>query len=183
MSDFWAAKIAAELSQGDLLTGIWVGSSVAPRKALHKGSTGSKGLVNWAESDWKPDSEGVGHFLARGRDLPSIVLSHSCEIDKNGASSPVLLAPVFPFSKVPAELQLAYREGRRHAFLPLVALSGVIEESYADLRMMYYLQRKIVDTAERRCSVSPAGEFRLAAQVVAFLTRIDLPAITKTVNG
>lgn len=178
MLDFWAAGIAPELSQGDLLSGVWVGSSVSPRKALQAGQTLKGGTATWVEGGWKPAADGAGNFLARGRDVESIVISQSCELDKKGSSAPVLIAPVFQLRVVQEEHRDRIRSGSRYAFLYLPAVEGLFEESYADLRMLNYVQRKLIDEGERRLSVTQKGEARLAAQVVAFLTRIDVSKLT-----
>ena len=173
MSTYWADEVAAELSQGDLLQNIWVGTSTNPRRGLQAGSTLPKGIKSWIEGDWK-ESDGFGHFLARGQNISAVVISQSCELDKQGGKMPVLVAPVLSIDTITVEaMRDNVREGRRHAFLPLPAIAGLLQESYLDLRRITHIPRPVIDLCDRVRSVSTAGEQRLIAQLVLFLTRID----------
>ena len=175
MESFWADEVSAELSQGDLLTGVWVGGSVSPRKALHRGQTGAKGVQNWQESEWKADANGIGHYLARGRDVPVLVISQDCEMDKRGGAVPVLVAPIFPMSVIQTEaIRDKVRSGDRFAFLYLPNVSGAEDEGYVDLRMTHYVVRPLIDAGSQIKSASEYGRRELVSKIIAFYTRKDV---------
>lgn len=181
MAGYWADSLANELSQGDLLSDAWIGTSVSPGIALKKGATGKNGKQIWDESVWSANADGFGHFLARGRSVHALVLSHSCEIDKQGGAVPVLVAPIYPLSIIhDADVRERTRKGDRFAFMPIDAIPGVIAESYADFRLTSYLQRYVVDTRLRNGSASEDGAKLLTAKLVAFLTRVDIDNIVGT---
>lgn len=160
---------------GDLLSGAWIGTSLSPGIALKNGATDKHGKLIWDESFWTSDVDGFGYFVARGGSVHALVLSHSCEIDKHGGTVPVLVAPIYYLSIIQnLEARELTRKGDRFAFMPIDAITGVIPESYADLRLTSYLQRSVVDTRLRNGSASTDGARLLTAKLVAFLTRVDI---------
>lgn len=174
---YWAESLATELSQGDLLEGVWVGSQFHPRAGLQRGPTAKGGAVTWIElSEWKSGADGRGHFLARGRSTSALVLSQSCEIDKKGGSAPVLIAPVLDLgATVSAHAdQENIRRGLRYAFFPLEGRADLLQESYVDFRAISYVPRAVLDASKRMASGSDAGLRRLEAHLVAFFTRIPM---------
>lgn len=174
---FWAEKLADELSQGDLLSGAWIGGTADPRQALRKG-TGKGGAVIWTGVNaLAPEQDGKAPYLSRGRQCFALVLSQDCEMDKKGGAVPVLVAPVLALETLAPEMRDIVRQHRRHAFLHLPAV-GPIEESYCDLRAISFVPRPVVDELGRVASASAEGELRLAAQVIMFLFRRDVGDLT-----
>lgn len=176
----WASALAGDLSQGDLVSDIWVGSQAAPRTALTRGPTAKGGASVWHGGPaWRPEADGRGYFLAQGRSAYALVLSQSCEIDKRGGKGPVLVAPVLPLEETIADAanREVIRSGRRFAFFPLPSLAPHFPESYVDLRAISYLSRKALDSATRVLSSTEAGTQTLATHLVAFFTRIDVNAL------
>lgn len=177
--DYWADGIESELTQGDLLQDVWVGSSVSPRRALESGNMKNT-TPTWEEcgSALKPNHSGLGHFLARGRSGYAIVISHSCEIDKPRARVLVLVAQVTPLSQLnDATTCENIRQGRRQAFLFLPGIENIFPESYADLRTICYLDKTITDSCVRLRSVTQNGMNLLQCQIVSFVTRIKMDSI------
>ena len=181
MAGYWADSLANELSQGDLLSDAWIGTSLSPGIALKKGATGKQGAQNWDESVWSANADGFGHFVARGRSVHALVLSHSCEIDKQEGAVPILVAPIYPLSIIQdPDVRERTRKGDRFAFMPVDAIPSVIAESYADFRLTCYLQRSVVFSRRRSASASENGAKLLTAKLVAFLTRVDINSIVGT---
>ena len=160
---------------------MWVGSQPSPRVSLERGATARGGKLIWNEtSAWVAGKDGLGHFLGRGRQTLSVVLSQSCEIDKRGGKAPVLVAPVVPLSSITDDrVRENIRMGGRYAFFPLPAVDDIVVDSYVDLRAISYLPRNVLDSARRLASASEAGALDLAAHLVAFFTRIRYSAIAK----
>jgi hypothetical protein len=180
---FWAAEVADDLSQGDVVAGVWIGSQFTPRASLVRGPTQKGGIEVWRQgTDLALDPKtNYGHFLARGRESLAMVLTESCEIDKKQKAVPVLVAPLIALEMIKDEKHRdTIRQERRHAFFPIEALQGKFEESYVDLRAITYLPRDVLDGADRVASVTSSGVQRLAAHIVGFFTRIDLNSITVT---
>jgi hypothetical protein len=178
VADCWADTLKVELSQGDLLTTTLVGTSVAPQTPLSRGPTKGKGIQSWNETTWRADSNGIGHYLARGRHTHVIVLSEDCEIDKDGGKAPLLVAPVLPTSLLQtAEAMEAVKSRRRYPFLPLPELAGQIPESYLDLRCITYVQRPLVTEEHRTASMTKGGVAELVKQIIAFLTHVPVEKI------
>lgn len=177
---YWSPGPATELSQCDLLAGVWIGSQFHPRTSLVRGPTVKGGGIVWhQDAQWKPSSDGLGHYLARGRQTYALVLSQSCEIDKRGGKSPVLVAPVVDLAAgvQDVESRERIRAGRRYAFFPLEGLPGVLQESYVDFRAISYVPRAVLDEAERPASATESGLERLSSHLVAFFTRISLSSV------
>lgn len=181
MRSFWRVDVADDLSQGDLLGDTWIGSQPSPRVGLKRGATAKGGSVIWNEQDtWTAGSDGCGYFLGRGRQAYSLVLSHSCEIDKRGGKAPVLVAPVLSLlDHTKDESQREFvRAGRRYAFFYLGNLPcGLDGEFYADLRAITYLPRAVLDELPRIASGSGAGVQELSTHLVAFFTRVPMADI------
>lgn len=182
MSVFWAAGVSPDLSPGDLLVDAIVGATAVPPVPL-KSKSFRGNESGWAQVAWSPDGDGRGHFLATGRKTAVMVLSHGCEIDKNGGKAPVLVAPAFPIASLPPEHQAVARNGERFAFLPIPEIAGQVPESFVDLRLVTYLPRTLIDNLSRVASASEQGQARLAAQLVGFLTRINISTLSSRQEG
>jgi hypothetical protein len=181
VADCWADQLKAELSQGDLLSSVLVGTAANPKAELTRGQPLAKGPTrrgggnSWDESAWKPDGNGLAFYLARGRDINVVVLSEDCEIDKDSGTAPVLVAPVFPISVIQDEAaREVVRLRQRYPFLPLPKLEGVIAESYVDLRCITYIDRKLIAATPRIASMTQAGKDELVKQIIAFFTHIPV---------
>lgn len=179
MTGCWDASLRPDLSQGDLLPSILIGTAVHPKEPLKAGPTLAKGGVSWAKSaTWQPIfGNGVGRFLARGVHHDAVVLTESCEIDKDAGDVPILVAPVFPLAQIQGDVDRANVAARkRHAFLPLDAVQGLLQPSYVDLRQTTYILRAHADEAHlaKKLSMNEVGIQLLQAQIVAFYTRLSL---------
>jgi len=88
---WWATKLEEKLSQGDVIKQLLVGASPHKPTYLQKGTDSGRRV--WEEiQDWKGDHTGLGNFLAQGRIVPCIVLSHDCTIENDGERARVLIA-------------------------------------------------------------------------------------------
>jgi hypothetical protein len=135
------------------------------------------GVPGWMETSAPTkDRDGREHFLGVGRVVPALVLSHSCELDKEDRGKRrVTVAPIAPISSVSdSAVQEAILAQSITASMPLPEIPG-LGTCYADLRSMTTLDRRIVDAGKRLASMTPEAERRLQAQLVAFLVRLDLP--------
>lgn len=178
MTICWNTQLKPELSQGDLLSLVLVGTAASPRTFLTRGQTKKQGEESWNASTWKDDGNGQSHFLGKGRNVNVIVLSQDCEIDKNSGKAPVLVAPIFPISAIQnPEALNAVINRKRYPFLPLAEINGIIEQSYADLRCITYIDRKLIAEAERKKSMSPEGVHDLVKQIIAFFTHVPFDSL------
>ena len=176
MSGYWAGSLLANLSQGDVVAAVHSGTSTSPVKPLVAGATLKGGAAQWITGDWSPDGNGLGHFLARGRNLPSIVLSYSCDIDKSKKGEPVSIAPVFPLANAGDETFRQYvRERKRFPFFPLPAIPGILTESYVDFRCITYVQAGVLTQSDRIGSPTEEGLTELTEHLVGFFTRLRIP--------
>lgn len=180
----WDTQLKPELSQGDLLSLLLVGTAATPPTSLTRGQTKKHGGESWDTSAWKADGNGQGYFLAKGRKVNVIVLSQDCEIDKDGGKVPVLVAPVFPVSAIQNQDALhAVINRKRYPFLPLPGIDGIIEQSYADLRCISYIDRKLISAAERQKSMSEHGVHDLVKQIIAFFTHVPFDSLVVPVGN
>jgi hypothetical protein len=173
LADWWAARLEDRLSQGDILQPCPVGGPAQPPKFLRRGSTRSGGVNIWEETPtWTADPDGVGIYLGRGRRLASIVLTHSCELDKPGTGR-VLIAPISPVDVLAPQHREDILAQRKLAFLPLPDLP-TLGTCYADLRCVLNIDRKLAESEKRTASMTEDGRRRLHAQLIGFFARVDL---------
>lgn len=182
---FWAEAPAVELSQGDLIAGVWVGSQFHPRASLKRGPTQKGGATTWLEgTELAVGSDGFGHFLARGKESYALVTTESCEIDKKGGKVPILVAPVLDMNALGDEqFREVVRMRRRYAFFPLPAVEGHFNESYVDLRAMSFVHRPVLEGSTRVASATPEGVEQLAAHIVGFFTRVSMSELKAASNA
>jgi len=177
---WWATGLHEKLSQGDVIAALPIFLSSTPVQPLRH-ATMKGGVSGWmAASSPVRDRDGREHFLGVGRITPAVVLSHSCELDKEDRGKRrVTVAPIAPISSVgdPAVQEAILAQGVT-ASMPLPEIPS-LGTCYADLRSMTTLDRRVVDAAERLASMTPEAERRLQAQLVAFLVRLDLPPPAK----
>ncbi len=165
---WWAEQLQDKLSQGDVIADLPVFQATQPVKHLKK-TTHKNNVAGWAESDVPVfDGEKKGYFLATGKLVPAIVISHSCELDKGKGR--VIVAPIAPISSVSEDQQHKILGQKHFALMPLPEIPE-IGTSYADLRSISALHRDIVDSARRVASMSDVATERLIAQIVAFFAR------------
>ena len=171
----WLEGLHQELSQGDLVSAVPLGSIAAIDKNLKRGATAKSGQQPWFETpDWQPDSEDRGHFLAIGRLLPLVIISWDCEIDK-GTKVPILVAPAFEVGKLTPEVQKIVREDKRFAYMLLPPIEALgFPESYVDFRLIMSIARKIFNTSKRLASMHDDARFDLRARLAQFITRVDV---------
>ena len=177
MADCWEANLKPDLSQGDLLSLVLVGTASHPKTALMRGATRKGGAQAWEHSPaWKPIlGNGRGYFLAEGVESLVVVVTEDCEIDKDSSSAPVSVAPIFPLALIQdIERRADVKNRRRYPFLPLPDLPGIMPESYADLRCITYINRKLIQSADRHKSMTKPGVFDLQRQIIAFFSRISM---------
>jgi len=172
---WWATELEEKLSQGDVIKQLLVGASPHKPTYLQKG-TDSHGKRVWEEiQDWKGDNTGLGNFLAQGRIVPCIVLSHDCTIENDGERARVLIAPMYPWSNLndqKPEFKRAVLEQRNRSFLPLTNVPGLDGDFYADLRSITYVDRRSLGA--RIASMSIMGLERLQDQIADFFVRIKI---------
>ncbi len=182
--DWWRPALNPEgLSQGDILSGILVGSPNEPKAFLGRDKWSNRGREYWPQvpelDTYRTD--GTGLYVSRGKRCYGLVLSHSCEIDKNKDRGRVLVALVSPIEQVS---DVKVREGilaqKRRAFMPLPDVPGV-GTCYADLRQINFVAQNSLSENDRMASISDDGLVRLHAQLVAFFTRVDFNTLSKAV--
>jgi hypothetical protein len=175
---WWGTQLQKELSQGDVIRAVSWGTAPPGAPYLKKVSEGGKRA--WQESDtFDGDSDGVGYFLARGRVVPCIVLSHDCTIANDGPRARILIAPMFPWSNLnhpdPKYKQSVLNQEQR-SLLPLTNVPSLDGDFYGDLRAITFIDRRIIGSgnAARVASMSVEGLTRLQHQLVDFFIRFDV---------
>lgn len=174
MAGWWLPQLNAKgLSQGDVIRPLISGSAVAPQKSLRRQQLkGNK--PGWAEVEWTPDNNGVGHYLASGKILPCLIVSHSCDLEKKKDNSRVLISPMLPLSIFPEEARQFVLQLLTINLFPVVEVPG-LEDHCADLRCISYVDRNLVNACEIVVSMSEEGMRNLQAHLVTFFTRIKVP--------
>src|SRR4051812_31845442 len=100
---WWAASLETHLSQGDLLADVVFISAVRPLTPLEK-VAGKGGATTWTPSPaLRPGNDGRAMLLAAGRHGLAVVLSHSCELDKEKERGRVLVAVARPISEISSD--------------------------------------------------------------------------------
>jgi hypothetical protein len=176
-SSWWATQLNPQgLSQGDIISAVPLGAALVPVTFLGRDTWPNRGKDYWPQSPtfvpYKTDSTGL--FIARGRVIRGLVVSHNCELDDKPDKTRVLLAPVYPIDQVTdptARSRILNQE--RSALLPLPGLGGY-GDHYADLRLIAHVDRKLIPNASREFSMNDDAVIRLRAQLIAFFTRIDM---------
>jgi hypothetical protein len=102
-----------------------------------------------------------------------MVVSHDCSIDKTKRNCRVLIAPVHPMPG-DAGLVEVIRSQQDFGLMPLGDLPGT-GESYADLRCITFIDKRLIDPSRRLASLSDLEREHLHVQIVAFFVDRDLP--------
>lgn len=174
---WWAETPENSLSQGDVITGVPVAVVLHPRTQLSKQAV--KGFPEaWIPSaEWKPQNNDVGHLLGRGRVIPVIVITESCQLDKSETKGRVVVAPVYPMSGLRADEADIVIAQKRRSKMPLPDVPGNVGPSYADLRMATAVDQQFLPLTQRVAQLSKDGVARLQIQLIAFFTGIDAQGI------
>lgn len=175
--DWWAEAVQTALSQGDIVTGLPLFSVPAPVPFLTKKSI-KGGQEAWLQTEAPAATTATPiSALANGKMSAAIVLSHSCELDKKRNGPRVLMAPVKPLGELGLsdEVTAQVLQQQVFALLPLPDVPS-IGTLVADLRCTTSVPRAIVDDGTRVASMTTAALRRLAAQLVGFYLRLELPA-------
>jgi hypothetical protein len=170
---WWSAAPEPDLSQGDVIRDVPVAVVFHPLAQLTLASV--KGGQAWTPSaTWQPNTKdnGVGSLLARGRVVPVLVVTHSCQLDKGESKERVIVAPIYPLSATRPDEQSIILAQRRISKMPLPDVPG-LGPSYADLRMITAVDRSFLPTANRLAQLTTDGCDRLHAQLVGFFTNLD----------
>ncbi len=166
---WWAQEIQPELSQGDVIADLPVLGLNHPTRYLKKDGTSKGGTISWLESATPhSDKDGKINFLAKGRHVGVLVLSHSCELDKN--KKRVIVAPIDSITVVSEEHQAVILAQKSYALMPLPDVPGV-GTCYADFRSITALDRRVVNEGKRIASMTEIAHVRLGAQIDGFFLR------------
>lgn len=169
-SSLWAPCIERDLSQGDIVDAVPVGVAVDPIQFLKKASL-KGGKPGWMVSSKPQSKEGnLEYWPTRGRLVPVVVLSHSCDLDKPDRRARVVVAPVTGASGLTSSAWMTILSSGRRAMLPLPGLPG-LGDAYADLRLTCTVDRSYIDTCARLASMSAPGVTRLQVHFVGFVAR------------
>jgi hypothetical protein len=168
---------APELSQGDILERIpQLILKEQPRLLRPTTLTGNR-LV------YEPQSLGVGELPTtpdEGALVPAvcqvtraILLTHSCEVDKDGKHRTVALIRPLPLN-MPAQDLSTIRENKRFAFFYLPTDGDQWPESYVDFRRVCTVAPIWVDKAKRVASLTDVARQALLLQLFRFFARVEL---------
>ena len=103
---------------------------------------------------------GIGHAM---------LLSHDCVIDKDNYS-PLAFARVLPMSTCDARMAQATRDGKNlQAFY--IPADNMIDESYADFRLIFAMTPTIVHQLQRIASLTQTGQNSLQHSLITYWTR------------
>ncbi len=176
MDAWWASTPDPRLSQGDIVAPVPIGALAHPPTAIKKATF--KGDV----SGWAYDhGDSPERYVYRGDPGPVVVLSHSCEIDKNEKKRRILVAPIFSATRL-GEQWATVQDGRRYSLMPLAGLPK-IGDSYADLRLIQSLDRRILDGAEKIAGMTAEGLMAVQRHIVSFFIRDDHDPLRSEANS
>src|SRR5262245_40860223 len=171
MSDWWLAEPDPRLSQGDVICNLASAVIMFPMQTV--GRSTEHGVPVWAQSKGEPDSDGMLNMIARGRLLPSLVLSHSCDLDKGKTKMRVIVTQMMPASNLPPKDYEIVFSNRNRAKIPLPNVPGLGGDYYADLRLMQPVDGRFIEDARRVASITEPAIRRLHKQLILFFARSD----------
>jgi hypothetical protein len=180
-SAWWSSTLQPTLSQGDVLVDVPVGTVTNPPKYL-KPAVLRQNLAGWSETlSFAADSQGMGHYVDRGRPCAAMVLSFGCELDKQKKKPRVQVGLLQPLAKLSESEQqtVIASDSYNCLYLPGVPAIG---DHYLDLRCTTYLPGDVCTAAGRVASMTDEALIRLHAQLVAFYTRLDLKKIYRAIG-
>lgn len=176
MADWWLPELRTEIEQGDLIaTGLQI-QPIFPVKFLVKGQTSKSQKNTWEETDGPPPlpPKELPRILASADKGYALILSFGCEIDK--PNTHVLLAPVYPLSKLDKALHPTILAQKAWRYMPVVDLPSDLGHGYAHLSKTFSLAKRHIEPHSRIKSMTDDAIFRLQAQLVGFYTRKMFPA-------
>lgn len=171
MMEWWSSTPDTRLSQGDILCAVPVGLVSHPAAFLTKRTAAGHGEGWFPATPPDPRPSGNAHFLAKGGWNPVLIVSHSCEIDKDRKKSRVLVCPVRDTTALPADAKSAIFEQRRRSAMPLPDVPN-LGDAYADLRFIQVLDGSALDPATQIAQMSDAAVERLHKQLILYFTRL-----------
>jgi len=126
MAGWWRTELNPRgLSQGDIIRSLISGSAAVPIRPLRSRPL-PKGKAGWEElPDWMPGNNDVGNYLAVGKVLPCLVVSHSCDLEKPKETARVLLAPMRSIAPFKPEDQEAILLQLNANLFPLPDIPGL----------------------------------------------------------
>lgn len=149
---------------------IPVGVAEFPCEYLEK-TTASQGKSVWQGREVAiTDKSGFSRWIARGRLVPVLVLSHSCELDKAERKGRVVVVPIALANTVSPQVWDTIRSRGRLSLFPLPTLP-TLGDAYADLRLMSAVDRKYLEVGPRLASMSEDGLKVLKNHIVGFIAR------------
>jgi hypothetical protein len=173
-NSWWADQLHETLSQGDVIGRLPIFVATKPTTFLKK-ATFKGDVSGWMNSEVPmPDGDKKVTFLGSGNIIPAIVLSHSCELDKDRKSGRVIVAPIFPITNVSEDQRDSILQQKHFALMPLPEIPE-LGTYFADFRSISTLHRDVVNEVQRIASMTELANQRLAAQIVAFFLRRELP--------
>jgi hypothetical protein len=101
-----------------------------------------------------------------------MVLSHSCEMDKDSKHREIAL--IRPLGHLPAQDQQTIRENRNLSYCYLPAYSNIIAESYIDFRRKTTLHPDFLLNTERVLSLTDEAVNYILIQSIRYTTRRDV---------
>lgn len=166
---WWAETLQDDLSQGDIVSAFPIALLINPPKFLKKMPTMASGKIGWIEaSELAVEENGLAHYLAKGRNIQAIIVSHSCDIDKSAKR--ILVAPIALLDSI----QTTHREtvinqtNIRLFGLPDVPGFGT---AFADLRSITAVPADVISKLTRTASMSDDALLLLQTRLVEFFTR------------
>lgn len=172
MSEWYSDELRAELSQGDIVTGIPFAVPTDPIVHLNKSSAKGHDVI-WTPSVGLDTGDGQPkHLLARYRVGFGIVVSHDCSIDKPNRNTRILFAPLPSLDSFDEKTRSGVRQQSNLALMLLPAI-GTMPESCVELRVMAPYPRDMALKFEKIASLSDAARVRLQTALVAFFVNRD----------
>jgi hypothetical protein len=169
---WYAETLRADISQGDVFSGVPFTTLKEPLTHLAKGSA-NKGDLIWVPTEGADTSAATPkHCLAHYRVGYGIVVSHDCAIDKPNRTTRFLFAPVHPLDTLSPKVQEQVRAQGHMAYMYL-PLIGSMQESCLDLRLVQPIPRDIVASFQRIASLSDEGRERLQSALIVFFVSRD----------
>lgn len=185
----WAAALnPIGLSQGDVLLDVPVGSTKVPLTFLSSAAFDNKkaGRTTYTKYDTlqplhsEPEA---GHWIAKGRIMRALVLTHSCDLDDLQDTERVLIAPVREASGISdPEARARIVASKRPTFVGLPGVPGV-GDCYADLRSICPIDRHLFTAAQRHCSMTEEALLELQAHIALYFTRIEPEYLVKALQA
>lgn len=171
---WWLPEKQKDLSQGDIVTGLPSWIAVPPLIYVEKRTMkGSQHI--WSElREAKPDDEEFSHILIRSREIVGVVLAHDCELDKGNRKQRVQFARADRLDALNADEQtkVLNQGSLRLLVLPDVPTIGTY---YADMRLIFTVDKRLVMEDRRVASMTEEAKVRLQNQLIAFFADRERP--------